>query len=124
MAAVVCAGAEGLCALVTENIGIGGQADTSSRIENYIGFPTGISGVDLVSRGEIRAMKFGTRSAMPRQNALLDALEDSSFCATFDNGKRKRARTVVVATGVQYRRLPIERLIEFVGAGIYYADRH
>ncbi len=121
VAAGVCAGAERLCALGTENIAVGGQADTSSRIENYIGFPTGISGVDLVWRGEIQAMKFGTRFAMPRRVALLDALENGRFCATFDDGKRMRARTVVVATAVQSRRLPIEPLIEFVGAGIYYA---
>lgn len=121
VAAGVYAGAEGLSALVTEDIAIGGQAGTSSRIENYMGFPTGISGADLVWRGEIQAMKFGTRFAMPRRVAQLEALADGSFCATFDNGKRIRARAVVVATGVQYRRLPIERLAEFEGAGVYYA---
>jgi thioredoxin reductase (NADPH) len=121
VAAGVYAGAEGLCALVTEDIAIGGQAGTSSRIENYMGFPTGISGADLVWRGQVQAMKFGTRFAMPRRVARLEALGDGSFCAIFDNGKRIRARTVVVATGVQYRRLPIERLMEFEGAGVYYA---
>jgi thioredoxin reductase (NADPH) len=121
VAAGVYAGAEGLCALVTEDIAIGGQAGTSSRIENYMGFPTGISGADLVWRGQVQAMKFGTRFAMPRRVARLEVLADGSFCATFDNGKRIRARTVVVATGVQYRRLPIERLMEFEGAGVYYA---
>ncbi|WP_426701003.1 FAD-dependent oxidoreductase [Rhodanobacter sp. Col0626] len=121
VAAGVYAGAEGLCALVTEDIAIGGQAGTSSRIENYMGFPTGISGADLVWRGEIQAMKFGTRFAVPRRVAKLETLEDGCFCATFDTGKRIRARTVVVATGVQYRRLPIEGLAAFEGAGIYYA---
>jgi thioredoxin reductase (NADPH) len=121
VAAGVYAGAEGLCALVVEDIAIGGQAGTSSRIENYMGFPTGISGGDLVWRGEVQAMKFGTRFAMPRRVVTLDRLEDESFCATFDNGHRIRAQSVVVATGVQYRRLPIERLEEFEGAGIYYA---
>jgi thioredoxin reductase (NADPH) len=121
VAAGVYAGAEGLCALVVEDIAIGGQAGTSSRIENYMGFPTGISGADLVWRGEIQAMKFGTRFAMPRRVVLLQRLEDKSFCATFDNGQRVRAKTVVVATGVQYRRLPLERLTDFEGAGIYYA---
>ena len=67
VAAGVYAGAEGLCALVVEDIAIGGQAGTSSRIENYMGFPTGISGADLVWRGEVQAMKFGTRFAMPRR---------------------------------------------------------
>jgi thioredoxin reductase (NADPH) len=66
-------------------------------------------------------MKFGTRFAMPRRVVRLEMLDDSSYCATFDNGHRIRARAVVVATGVQYRRLPIERLEEFEGAGIYYA---
>jgi thioredoxin reductase (NADPH) len=121
VAAGVYAGAEGLCALVVEDVAIGGQAGTSSRIENYMGFPTGISGGDLVWRGEIQAMKFGTRFAMPRRVVLLERLEDDSFCATFDSGQRVRARAVVVATGVQYRRLPLDRLVDFEGAGIYYA---
>ena len=121
VAAGVYAGAEGLCALVAEDVAIGGQAGTSSRIENYMGFPTGISGADLVWRGEVQAMKFGTRFAMPRRVALLERLEDKSFCATFDNGQRVRAKAVVVATGVQYRRLPLDRLADFEGAGIYYA---
>jgi len=121
VAAGVYAGAEGLSALVVEDIAIGGQAGTSSRIENYMGFPTGISGADLVWRGEVQAMKFGTRFAMPRRVVQLEKLEDERFCATFDSGQRVGAKTVVVATGVQYRRLPIERLEEFEGAGIYYA---
>jgi thioredoxin reductase (NADPH) len=121
VAAGVYAGAEGLCALVVEDVAIGGQAGTSSRIENYMGFPTGISGADLIWRGEIQAMKFGTRFAMPRRVERLTRLEDESFCATFDNGPRIRAKAVVVATGVQYRRLPLERLNDFEGAGIYYA---
>ena len=121
VAAGVYAGAEGLRALVVDDTAIGGQAGTSSRIENYMGFPTGISGADLVWRGEVQAMKFGTRFVMPRRIAALEQLEDSSFCATFANGQRVRASAVVVATGVQYRRLPIERLADFEGAGIYYA---
>jgi len=121
VAAGVYAGAEGLCALVVEDVAIGGQAGTSSRIENYMGFPTGISGADLVWRGEVQAMKFGTRFSMPRRVVLLERLEDESFCATFDNGQRVRAKAVVVATGVQYRRLPLDRLADFEGAGIYYA---
>jgi thioredoxin reductase (NADPH) len=121
VAAGVYAGAEGLCALVVEDVAIGGQAGTSSRIENYMGFPTGISGADLVWRGEIQAMKFGTRFAMPRRVVLLERLEDESFCATFDNGQRVRGKAVVVATGVQYRRPPLDRLAGFEGAGVYYA---
>jgi thioredoxin reductase (NADPH) len=121
VAAGVYAGAEGLRALVIEDVAIGGQAGTSSRIENYMGFPTGISGADLVWRGEIQAMKFGTRFAMPRRVIQLDRLDDDSFCATFDSGERVRGRAVVVATGVQYRRLPIEGLARFEGAGVFYA---
>ncbi len=121
VAAGVYAGAEGLCALVVEDVAVGGQAGTSSRIENYMGFPTGISGADLVWRGEVQAMKFGTRFAMPRRVTALEKLEDGSFCATFDIGERVRANAVVVATGVQYRRLPIAGLARFEGAGVYYA---
>ncbi|NIJ32897.1 FAD-dependent oxidoreductase [Sphingomonas oligoaromativorans] len=121
VAAGVYAGAEGLSALVVDDIAIGGQAGTSSRIENYMGFPTGISGADLVWRGEVQAMKFGTRFVVPRRVVMLERLEDGQFCATFDNGQRIRAGAVVVATGVQYRRLPIDRLAEFEGAGVYYA---
>src|SRR5260370_3818234 len=86
VAAGVYAGAEGLCALVVEDVAIGGQAGTSSRIENYMGFPTGISGADLVWRGEVQAMKFGTRFAMPRRVVLLERLGDESFWAPLDNG--------------------------------------
>ena len=121
VAAGVYAGAEGLSALVVEEMAIGGQAGTSSRIENYMGFPTGISGGDLVWRGEVQAMKFGTRFAMPRRVMSLEKRADGLFCATLDDGIEICARTVVVATGVQYRRLPIDRLTEFEGSGIYYA---
>jgi thioredoxin reductase (NADPH) len=121
VAAGVYAGAEGLSALVVEDIAVGGQAGTSSRIENYMGFPTGISGADLVWRGEVQAMKFGTRFAMPLRVESLERLEDGSFCATFNSGQRVRSRAVVVATGVQYRRLPIAGFADFEGAGIYYS---
>ena len=121
VAAAVYAGAEGIDALVVEELAIGGQAGTSSRIENYMGFPTGISGADLVWRGEIQAMKFGTQFAMPRRVESLIREADERFCATLDDGMHVRARAVVVATGVQYRRLPWERLEDFEGAGVYYA---
>lgn len=121
VAAGVYAGAEGLSALVVEDIAVGGQAGTSSRIENYMGFPTGISGADLVWRGEVQAMKFGTRFAMPLRVDTLEKLEDGAFCSTFHTGQRVRSRAVVIATGVQYRRLPIDRLAHFEGAGIYYS---
>ena len=121
VAAAVYAGAEGLSALVIEDTAIGGQAGTSSRIENYMGFPTGISGADLVWRGEVQAMKFGTRFLMPRRVVALERLESGRFCAIFDNGRRVSAGAVVVATGVQYKRLPIDRLADYEGAGVYYA---
>jgi len=121
VAAGVYAGAEGLRALVVEDTAIGGQAGTSSRIENYMGFPTGISGADLVWRGEVQAMKFGTRFVMPRRVTMLEQLPEDDFCAVFSGGQRIRATSVVVASGVQYRRMPLDRLAEFEGAGIYYA---
>jgi len=120
VAAAVYAGSEGLKALVIEDSAIGGQAGTSSRIENYMGFPTGISGADLIFRGQVQAMKFGTRFAMPRAVRSLEKVDDG-FCATLDGGDILCARTVLVATGVQYRRLPVPRIEEFEGAGIYYA---
>ena len=121
VAAAVYAGAEGLSALVVEDTAIGGQAGASSRIENYMGFPTGISGADLVWRGEVQAMKFGTRFLMPRRVVSLERQDNGRLCAVFDNGGRISAGAVVVATGVQYKRLPIDRLAEFEGNGVYYA---
>jgi thioredoxin reductase (NADPH) len=120
VAAAVYAGAEGLRALVIEDCAIGGQAGTSSRIENYMGFPTGISGADLTFRGQVQAMKFGTGFAMPRRVEALSRSADG-FCIRLDGGDELCARSVLVATGVQYRRLALERLEAFEGAGVYYA---
>ncbi len=120
VAAAVYAGSEGLKALVVEDSAIGGQAGTSSRIENYMGFPTGISGADLTFRGQVQAMKFGTCFAMPRRVERLTR-HDDGFCVTLDDGDELCARSVLVATGVQYRRLPLDRLEAFEGAGVYYA---
>ena len=120
VAAGVYAGAEGLSALVIEDLTIGGQAGTSSRIENYMGFPTGISGADLCWRGEVQAMRFGTRFAVPRRAARIERGE-GGFCVTLEDGDAVCARAVIVATGVQYRRLPLDRLEHFEGAGVYYA---
>ncbi|MEM6787239.1 MAG: FAD-dependent oxidoreductase [Myxococcota bacterium] len=121
VAAAVYAGAEGLRALVVEDLTIGGQAGTSSRIENYMGFPTGISGADLCWRGEVQALKFGTRFAMPRRVTAVSRMEDGRFCLTLDGSEDVAARAVVVATGVQYRRLPLDRLEAFESRGVYYA---
>ncbi|MDP5215858.1 FAD-dependent oxidoreductase [Ruegeria sp. 2205SS24-7] len=121
IAAAVYAGAEGLEALVIEDLAIGGQAGTSSRIENYMGFPTGISGADLCWRGEVQAMKFGTRFAVPRRAKAVSEDADGTFCVTLEDEEQVMARSIVVATGVQYRKLNIDRLEDFEGSGIYYA---
>lgn len=121
VAAAVYAGAEGLSALLIEDLAVGGQAGTSSRIENSMGFPTGISGADLVWRGEVQAMKFGSRFVLPHRVSGLRQAEDGLFTAEIDGGKSLRARSVVAATGVQYRRLPLDGLEALEGAGVYYA---
>jgi len=127
VAAAVYAGSEGLNAIVIEDMAIGGQAGTSSRIENYMGFPTGISGTDLTYRGQIQAMKFGTTFAMPRRVKSLERRADGVYCATLDTDDAETeadiicAKAVLVSTGVQYRRLPLENLRELEGAGIFYS---
>ncbi|MEO0938735.1 MAG: FAD-dependent oxidoreductase [Pseudomonadota bacterium] len=121
VAAGVYAGAEGLCAVVLEDMAIGGQAGTSSRIENYMGFPTGISGGDLVGRGEVQAIKFGTRFAVPVRAQALRQCSEKLFHVEIDSGETVSARALIVATGVQYRRLPLDRLEALEGAGVYYA---
>ena len=126
VAAAVYAGSEGIEALVVEDTAVGGQAGTSSRIENYMGFPTGISGADLTWRGQVQAMKFGTRFVMPRRIEAVSRREDGAYCLTLDDefesgGDELCARAVLVATGVQYRRLPIAHLEELEGAGIFYS---
>ena len=120
IAAAVYAGAEGLSALVVEDQVIGGQAGTSSRIENYMGFPTGISGADLCFRGEVQAMRLGTRFVMPRRVVAI-ARDGDGYCISLDDGERVWTKSVIVATGVQYRRLPISGLSDFEGRGVYYA---
>ena len=121
VAAAVYAGAEGIKALVLDELAIGGQAGTSSRIENYMGFPTGISGADLVWRGQVQAMKFGTSFSVPSQATALAKQDDGSFCVTLDDDQTVCARSVLIATGVQYQRLPLGRLEYYEGAGVYYA---
>jgi len=121
VAAAVYAGSEGIEALVIEDTAVGGQAGTSSRIENYMGFPTGISGTDLTWRGQVQAMKFGTRFVMPRRVEAMSRRADGAYCITLDDGDELCARAVLVATGVQYRRLPLANLAELEGAGIFYS---
>ena len=120
LAAAVYAASEGLRALVIEDTAIGGQAGTSSRIENYLGFPKGVSGADLAYLGEVQAIKFGARIAFPRRATKLERNEQG-FSLTLDDDRRVNARSVILASGVQYRRLPLDRIEDFEGRGIYYA---
>ncbi|MEO1422113.1 MAG: FAD-dependent oxidoreductase [Pseudomonadota bacterium] len=120
LAAAVYGASEGLKTVVVENTAIGGQAGTSSRIENYMGFPTGISGADLAYRGQIQAIKFGARFAAPRTARRLEVTE-TGYRIVLCNGNDICTRSIVIAAGVQYRKLPLDRLDEFEGAGIYYA---
>ena len=111
---------EGLSTVMVDSVAIGGQASTSSRIENYLGFPAGISGSDLAARAAVQASRFGARSAVPDTASAL-SFEDGHHVVELGRGERLRARTVVLATGASYRRLNVERLEEFEGAGVYYA---
>lgn len=123
LAAAVYGASEGLSTLVIEDTAIGGQAGTSSRIENYLGFSTGISGTELAHQGEIQAVKFGAKITMPRRAVGLRP-RDQGFEIDLDDGSIARGRSVVIASGVQYRRLPLDRLQHFEGAGVYYAATH
>ncbi len=120
LAASVYAASEGLSVVAIEDTAIGGQAGTSSRIENYLGFPQGISGGDLAFRGEVQAVKFGARITAPRRASGLRRV-DSSFEILLDDGSTVRSSTVILANGVQYRRLPLENLERLEGSGVYYA---
>ena len=120
LAASVYAASEGLNVLAIEDTAIGGQAGTSSRIENYLGFPKGVSGAELAYRGEVQAVKFGARVTAPRRATSLHA-KDGLYYVGLDDERCVRGRTVILANGVQYRRLPLDRLREFEGRGIYYA---
>jgi thioredoxin reductase (NADPH) len=120
LGAAVYAASEGLSTVLVDSVAIGGQASTSSRIENYLGFPAGISGSDLAERAAVQATRFGARTAVPETaNAL--ALEDGYHVVELDKDECLRARTVVLATGASYRRLNVARLADFEGAGVYYA---
>ena len=120
LAASVYAASEGLQVLAIEDTAIGGQAGTSSRIENYLGFPRGISGAELAYRGEVQAVKFGARITAPRRATSLN-FSDGVFHLGLDDERCITGKTVILANGVQYRRLPLPRLKELEGRGIYYA---
>ncbi len=120
LAAAVYGASEGLDVLVLETHAPGGQAGSSSKIENYLGFPTGISGQALAGRAFTQAAKFGASVAIARTAAKLRCTK-RPFAVQLSTGDVVHARTVVVASGAQYRKLPLERLADFEGAGIYYA---
>jgi len=120
LAASVYAASEGLEVLTTDALAAGGQAGTSSRIENYLGFPAGISGANLTRNALLQAQKFGARITVPATVRSL-GLDGGDRVVTLADGTRLRTRCVLVASGVEYRRLDVPRLKDFEGAGIYYA---
>src|ERR1700678_3416755 len=120
LAAAVYAASEGLSTLVIEGIAPGGQAGTSSKIENYLGFPTGISGQQLASRAQLQALKFGVHFAISRETVLVDQV-DGIHKLTLAGGIPAYARSIVVASGAQYRKLSVSNYRQFENRGLYYA---
>jgi thioredoxin reductase (NADPH) len=120
LATAVYAASEGLTVLIVDSRSFGGQAGASSRIENYLGFPTGISGQALTARAFIQAQKFGTRFAVPISVHELDSSSPPIHRVKLDNGITVRGRTVVIATGAKYRRPHIENLDKFEGSSVSY----
>jgi thioredoxin reductase (NADPH) len=119
LAAAVYGASEGLSTVLLDAVGPGGQAAASSRIENYLGFPTGITGVELAERAETQALKFGARLSTPCEIVALGI--DEQLRAVLADGTDIPSRAVIIATGARYRALALEHWDEFVGAGIYYA---
>jgi thioredoxin reductase (NADPH) len=120
LAAAVYGASEGLETVVLEALATGGQAGTSSRIENYLGFPAGISGAELAERATIQAQKFGARITVPGEAVGLEPL-DGTFRVRLRDGESVIGRAVVVATGARYRRLPVAELAKFEGTSVHYA---
>jgi thioredoxin reductase (NADPH) len=120
LAAVVYAASEGLVTSAFDAVAAGGQAGTTSRIENYLGFPSGISGAELAERSVLQAAKFGVRVAVPGEARTL-APRGGLYAVGFDDGTEIVTRTVIIATGARYRRLPIPRLEHHEGTCVYYA---
>ena len=118
LAAAVYGASEGLDVLVLETSSPGGQAGSSSRIENYLGFPTGISGQELAGRAYTQAEKFGAQMLMVRGTRL--RCERKPYIVEAESGARIPARAIVIATGAEYRKPQLENLSRFEGAGIYY----
>ena len=120
LAASVYAASEGLDVLTADALAAGGQAGTSARIENYLGFPTGISGEELTRNALVQAQRFGARITVPCVVRSL-GLDGGDRIVTLVDGTRLRTRCVLVASGVEYRKLEVARFEDFDGAGIYYA---
>ena len=119
LAASVYAGSEGLSVLALDCRAFGGQAGASARIENYLGFPTGISGMHLMARAHVQALKFGVQMAIPDEASAL-ARDSGAFRIALADGETARARAVLVACGARYRRLDIPNLAEFEGSSVHY----
>jgi len=120
LAAAVYGASEGLDTLALDALATGGQAGTSSRIENYLGFPAGVSGAELTDRAVLQAEKFGAELTVPARATSLERRADH-YAIGLEDGQELRARAIVIATGVQYRRLPVPRLEELEGTSVYYA---
>jgi len=123
LAGAVYAGSEGLSVLVLDCRAFGGQAGASARIENYLGFPTGISGIALMARAYNQAQKFGVEMAIPEEVMGLDpsgGAENGPFVLRLSNSERAMARSIVIATGARYRRLAVDGLEAFEGASVHY----
>jgi thioredoxin reductase (NADPH) len=120
LGAAVYGASEGLDTLVVESTALGGQAGWSRRIENYLGFPAGITGSELTSRAVTQARKFDARTATPYRAVALE-LGDGRHVVRLEEGHEIVARAVILATGAQYRRLPVERLAEYEGLTAFYA---
>jgi thioredoxin reductase (NADPH) len=120
LGAAVYGASEGLDTLVIESTVLGGQAGSSRRIENYLGFPAGISGSELTSRAVSQARKFGARTATPYRAAALEPGGDRHL-VKFEEGNEVAARAVLLATGAEYRRLPVDGLEEYEGISVFYA---
>jgi thioredoxin reductase (NADPH) len=120
LAAAVYGASEGLTTLTVEKFSVGGQAGSSTRIDNYLGFPIGISGGDLTQRAEIQAEKFGARLSNPCEAKSLRE-EAGHLVVALSDGSVVAGRAVVITSGARYRRLEVARLEEFEGKGVYYA---
>ena len=119
LSTAVYAASEGLSVIVLDARAFGGQAGASARIENYLGFPAGVSGQALTGRAYVQAQKFGARMVIPAEAIRLD-LTEVPLALRLDDGRRVKAQRVVVATGARYRRLNIPNLADFEGRGIWY----